>query len=319
VTGVDGRLRVAVLGPGGVGGLLAALLARDGHEVTCLAPPATAAHLAARGIELRSAAYGHVRAPVRAASELAAGEAMDAVLVAVKATQLEASVAAVPPGRLGDALLVPFLNGVEHPAWLRGRYPAWQVVPAAIRVESTRVAPGVIEHTSPFAVVELAVGGPADGRTRSLAAALAATGLEVMLRDDEATMLWAKLGFLGPAALLTTAVARPIGDARERHRDDLLALIHEVAEVARAEGVELDETFTITLMDAVPPRTETSMQRDAAAGRPIEIEAIGGAVLRAAARRGVPVPVTTRYVEELRGRQHDQPAQPAGREAGRAR
>ena len=59
--------RVAVLGPGGIGGLLGALLARRGDQVTCLAPPATAAHLAANGLELRSPTLGDARVLVEAA------------------------------------------------------------------------------------------------------------------------------------------------------------------------------------------------------------------------------------------------------------
>ena len=146
--------RVAVLGPGGVGGLLAGLLARRGDQVTCLAPPATAAHLAEHGLELRSPALGDARVRVEAASRLE--HPVDVLFVTVKAAQLETAAEAVPAGTLGDGLVVPFLNGIDHLAWLRERYPPDQVVAGTIRVESTRVGPGVIEHASPFAVVELA-------------------------------------------------------------------------------------------------------------------------------------------------------------------
>ncbi len=91
---------------------------------------------------------------------------MDVLFVTVKAAQLEAAVEAVPAGTLGHGLVVPFLNGIDHVAWLRERYPPDQVVAGTIRVESTRVGPGVIEHASPFAVVELAAGKvprPGDG------------------------------------------------------------------------------------------------------------------------------------------------------------
>ena len=87
--------RVAVLGPGGVGGLLAALLARRGDRVTCLAPPATAAHLAANGLELRSPALGDARVAVEAATRL--DHPVDVCFVTVKAAQLGAAVEAVPP------------------------------------------------------------------------------------------------------------------------------------------------------------------------------------------------------------------------------
>ena len=289
--------RVAVLGPGGVGGLLAALLARRGDQVTCLAPPATAAHLAGHGLELRSPALGDARVAVEAASRLE--HPVDAVLVTVKAAQLEAAVEAVPAGALGDGLVVPFLNGIDHVAWLRGRYPPDQVVAGTIRVESTRVGPGVIEHASPFAVVELAVGKAPRERVQELGARLAETGLDVTVRDDEAATLWSKLAVLAPIALVTTWAEAPFGEARSGHWEEAVAVAHEIVAAATADGVELDEQAIVAMLEKVPDGMRSSMQKDAAAGRPIELDAIGGAVLRAAARAGTDAPVTARLVAAL--------------------
>ena len=215
-------IQVAVLGPGGIGGLLAALLARRGDRVTCLAPPATAAHLAEHGLELRSPTLGDAKVAVEAATRL--DQPVDVVFVTVKATQLEAAVEAVPAEVLSGGLVVPFLNGIDHMAWLRERYPAGQVVAGTTRIESTRVGPGLIEHASPFAVVELAVADPSRReQVEALGARLAATGLDVTIRDDEAA--------------------------------------------------------TLAILERVPDAMRSSMQKDAAAGRPIELDAIGGAVL----------------------------------------
>jgi 2-dehydropantoate 2-reductase len=292
--------RVAVLGPGGVGGLLAALLARRGDRVTCLAPPATAAHLAANGLELRSPALGDNRVAVEAATRL--DHPVDVCFVTVKAAQLGAAVEAVPAEVLGDGLVVPFLNGIDHVAWLRGRYPPDQVVAGTIRVESTRVGPGVIEHASPFAVVELAAGKAPRARVEELGARLAETGLDVTVRDDEATTLWSKLAVLAPIALVTTWTAAPFGEARAGHRDELAAVTHEIARAARADGVELDPSAILAILDQLPDGMRSSMQKDAAAGRPIELDAIGGTILRAADRAGTDAPITARLVAELRTR-----------------
>jgi 2-dehydropantoate 2-reductase len=292
--------RVAVLGPGAVGGLLGALLARRGDEVVCLAPPATAARIAANGLELRSPMLGDAKVAVRAATRLE--EPVDACLVTVKATQLERAVEAVPPEALGGGLVVPFLNGVDHVAWLRERYPPEQVVAATIAVESTRVAPGVIEHDSPFVIVQVAH-GPADpDRVEGLAARLAEVGLDVTVRDSEAFALWTKLAMLAPTALLTTWAGAPIGEARARHPDELAAVVREVAQVAEAEGVELEADRNVKVIERLPAGMKSSMLKDAEAGLPLEVDAIGGAVLRAAQRAGIDVPVTARLVAELRAR-----------------
>lgn len=293
-------LRVAVLGPGGVGGLLGALLARDGADVVCLAGAGTAAVLAERGLHVESGRYGPLDVPVRAAERLT--EPVDVCLVTVKATHLEAALERVPAETLGRALVVPLLNGVDHLTVLRSRYPDAGVVGATIRVESTRVEPGVIRHDSPFAAVTLAAVGERADDVRRLAAALTSAGLDVTVTGDEGTTMWGKLVFLAPLALLTTHESAPAGVVRERRREDLTAVIGEAAAAARAEGAAVDEAEVLRAFDALPPGMQSSMQRDAAAGRALELDAIGGAVLRAADRHGIAVPVARRLLEELRKR-----------------
>ena len=292
------ELTVAVLGPGGIGGLLAGLLSRAGHRVICLAGEATAATLSTDGIHIRSGLYGDFTARVDA--DTALREPVDACLVAVKHTSLDAALDRVPPTALGDALLVPFLNGVEHPATLRARYRPDLIAPAVIRVESTRVAAGVIEHGSPFAEIDLTGEGVDRGRLDSLAEALDTAGPATRVLDDETAALWAKMSFLAPFALLTTRYGLPLGDVRTRHREELTALVEETAAVSRASGGPADPAQALARYDAFPPQTKSSMQRDAEAGRPLELDAIGGALLRTAERHGVSVPVTARVVRELR-------------------
>jgi 2-dehydropantoate 2-reductase len=289
---------VAVLGPGGTGGLLAALLARAGHRVVCLAGDDTADLLRTTGIQVRSRTFGDFTARVEADTELR--EPVDACVIAVKHTSLAAALDRVPPAVLGDGLVVPLLNGVEHPAALRTRYRQDRVAPAVIRVESTRVAPGVIEHGSPFAEVDLTGDGVPRERLDALAAALTAAGPATRVLDDESAALWAKMSFLAPFALLTTLHALPLGDVRTRHREELTALVEETAAVSAACGGPSDPAQALARYDAFPPGTKSSMQRDAEAGRPLELDAIGGALLRAAERHGVKVPVAARVVRELK-------------------
>ncbi|MDO0915306.1 2-dehydropantoate 2-reductase [Streptomyces sp. DT2A-34] len=296
------RLTVAVLGPGGIGGLLAALLSRAGHRVICLAGDETARTLRTTGIHVRSGLFGEFTAEVEADTELR--EPVDACLIAVKATALDAALTRVPPTALGDALIVPFLNGVEHPQTLRTRYRPDRVAPAVIRAESTRVAPGEIGHASPFAEIDLTGDPVPHGHLDALAHALDAAGPTTRVLDDETATLWAKMSFLAPFALLTTHHALPLGEVRTRHREELTSLVEETAAVSRACGGPADPTQALARYDAFPPSTKSSMQRDAEAGRPLELDAIGGALLRAAEQHGVPAPVTARLVQKLRTAGH---------------
>ncbi|WP_328839476.1 2-dehydropantoate 2-reductase [Streptomyces europaeiscabiei] len=298
------RLTVAVLGPGGVGGLLAALLARAGNRVICLAGEATAQALEKDGIEVRSPRFGDFTARIETAPEL--HEPVDAALITVKHTALPTALDRLPASALNPGtLVVPFLNGVEHPAALRAHYgDTVPVAPATIRVESTRVAPGVIEHGSPFAEVDLTGDSVPRGRLNSLAGALEWAGVGTRVLPDETAVLWAKMSFLAPFALLTTRHGLPLGEIRTQHREQLTALVEETAAVSAAVGAPVDPAEALRRYDAFPPTTRSSMQRDAEAGRPLELDAIGGALLRAAERHRVPTPVATHVVAELRAAGH---------------
>jgi len=226
--------RVAVLGPGGVGGLLAALLARSGATVVCLARQTTVDALEEFGLRVESAQFGDFSVAVGASERLT--EPVDVCLVTVKATQLEEALDRLPPDVVSSALIVPLLNGVEHIPLLRQRYPDASVVPATIRVESSRIAPAVIRHGSPFVAAELAEDEGTTAAVRRLAGELERVGITVKVSDDAATVMWSKLTFLAALALLTTAAQATAGEVRKSRRDDLVAIVGEVAAVARAEG-----------------------------------------------------------------------------------
>jgi len=298
----DGQA-VAIVGPGGVGGLLGALLIRQGADVTFVAPERSVSVLNSDGLRVNSGLYGNFSVAARAVPLLT--DPVDVCVVAVKAVQLETAMDGVPKQVVDEAVIVPFLNGVDHVDALRSIYGP-RVVAGTLRVASTRTAPGVIEHSSPFARAELALPEDLDGQLREAALRferwLVAAGVEVAVRSDEHSMLWGKLIFLCPLALLTTTYGIAAGEARTTHRGELVAVLDEIARVGRAVGASLSAESALEFFDSVPATMQSSMQHDAAAGRPIELDAIGGAVLRAADRTGIPVPVTQKLVDDLRRR-----------------
>jgi len=281
------------------------MLAREGSSVLVLAGDDSSRAIALNGLRLESRKFGNFAATVRTATRLT--ESVDAVFITVKATHLNDAIDRVPADALGNALVIPFLNGLEHVDRLRAVYPPASVVAATIRIETAKAEPGLIRHTSPFAAVELAASAGNLDRVESIAAHLASTGIGVRIRDDELAMLWDKFALLGPLALLTTHERANAGAVRSRRRAEAIALIGEVAAVAGADGVEIDRDAILRLLDSVPESMESSMQRDQAAGRPLELDALGGALIRRATRAGIAVPVTRRLVNDLQSRD----AQPA--------
>ncbi|HSS61998.1 MAG TPA: 2-dehydropantoate 2-reductase [Candidatus Limnocylindrales bacterium] len=296
----QGRLSLAVLGPGGVGGFLAAVMAREGSSVLVLAGPETSRAIAQHGLQLESKRFGNFQVSVQTSERLT--KPVDACFVTVKATQLSDALGRLPVGALGDGLVIPFLNGLEHIDTLRSVYEPTIVVAATIRIETTRIGPGVIRHTSPFAAVELAASVDNRERVDRIAEHMTAAGLDARVRDDELATLWDKFALLAPMALLTTHEYANVGTIRTKRRTDAIALIHEIAAVAEADGVNIDPEAVLRLMDSVPESMESSMQRDQTAGRPLELDALGGALLRRAHKARVAVPVTRRIVDELESR-----------------
>lgn len=287
---------IAVLGPGGVGGLVAAALARSGEEVVVVAREETAAHIAERGIEVRSVRLGDFVARPRAVSEL--HEPAGALVIATKAVTLAAALRRLtaPP-----TLVVPLLNGLDHLRLLRGRFGAEHVCAGAIRVESDRPQPGVVVQTSPFLRVDLAPRWPA---TEQFAAALERAGIPARILDSEAEAMWGKLVRLNALACTTSAFDRTLGAIRDdpQTREQLERCVEEAAAVARAEGAEVEPASVMEELEAAHATLGSSMNRDIAAGREPELDAIPGAVLRAAQRQGLRCPAIEALVSRIRAR-----------------
>jgi len=286
---------IAVLGPGGVGGFLAAALARAGENVIVVAREDTAAAIAADGITVRSVRLGDFFAHPRARTECS--EPVDVLLVATKATGLEDALERI---RLSPPLVVPLLNGIDHMARLRARFGAGRVAAGVIRIEADRPEPGQIVQTSPFLRVDLAADDPALApRLGALAQALLDADVPVLVGQGEAQILWSKLVRLNALASTTSATDRPIGVIRSdpEWREILIACIYETAAVANADGAEIDPSDTLAELDDAHAELGSSMRRDIAAGREPELDAIAGAVLRAGARHGIACPTVERLAE----------------------
>ncbi len=292
-------MKIAVLGPGGVGGLLAVALERDGHDVIVVAQDSTAEVIASRGIALNSVKFGELQASPRAVTSLT--EPVDVLLVATKALGLEDALARI---EVEPALVLPLLNGLDHLAVLRRRFASETVLAGSIRVESDRPEAGVVVHTSPFLLISMAGAPSAAGAMSALADALEHAGVPSKVLDSEADVMWSKLVRLNALACTTSAYDKLLGEIRSTPelRGDLVATMEEAAAAGRAEGADVDATTAIAELERAHATLGSSMQRDIAAGRTPELDAIPGSVMRAAARHGLPYPTIERLVAIIAAR-----------------
>ncbi|HEY2216541.1 MAG TPA: 2-dehydropantoate 2-reductase [Solirubrobacteraceae bacterium] len=305
-------MKIAVLGPGGVGGLLAGALERAGDEVTIVARESTAELIAEDGLRVGSVKLGEFIERPRATARL--DDDVDALIVATKAAGLEAAlerIAVAPP------VVLPLLNGLDHIALLRERFAAETVLAGTIRVEADRPQPGVVVHTSPFLLVEMASRyESARPQMDALVAALGNAG--VSARADrpisdhaEAQVMWSKLVRLNALACTTSAYDKLLGEIRSTPelRADLVGAIEESCAAGQAEGADnVNPQKAIDELEQAHATLGSSMQRDIAAQREPEVDAIPGSVLRAARRHNLRCPTIERLVAMILARVEDQPA-----------
>jgi 2-dehydropantoate 2-reductase len=274
---------IAVIGPGAIGGTVAAWLARDADNVmtVCARTPFDQLDIDTPNGALTASPI------VLTASEQAV--AVDWILIATKAYDV-ASVAPWLRALSGPGTRVAVLqNGVEHVQRFAPYADVASLVPVVVDMPAQRVSPGRIQQRGDG---KLTVADDANGR--DFARLFANTGFAVVTVADFNTQAWRKLA-LNCAGAVSAATLRPTGiAANEKVGDIMRALSLECIAVARAQGAEIDDSWAdevLAIYRASPPDLIDSLHADRRAGRPLEIDARNGAVVRIGRRHGIATPV----------------------------
>ena len=285
----------AVLGVGAVGGLVGTAVASLGENVTVIVRPERLPGYPAKlSVERPS---GTITAPAKVATTLS--NPVDVLWIATKTYQLQTALQAV---QSSPRCIIPLLNGVDHVEVLRTHFGHGLVLPATIAVEAEKIAPGRFVQRSPFVNLNLAASG------EQLLGAIVARlrDLEFVCRfiPNEQTLLWSKLCFLGPFALVTTASGMNKGEiyADAEWKRKLMSTMGEACAVAKASGAEVDPAQIQAIFDGLPASIRSSMQKDVAAGRPLELDAIGGPIARGGERYGIDVSTTAALIAAIRAK-----------------
>jgi 2-dehydropantoate 2-reductase len=289
-------VRILVHGAGAVGGYFGALLARGGHEVWLVARGANLEALRARGVVVELDGE-MLRVPsVRAVADPRDAPPAELVLVCVKSYDTATAAVALRPAVVPDTVVLSLQNGVENEDILARGLGVPPLMVALTRIGVELTAPGTITYSGRGTIVFGEPDGAESGRARRVADALGAAGVPFQLRPDILVAAWEKLawnaGFNAVTALTRATVAEVI-DAPAA-RDLVVAVMEEVDAVAVASGIPVRRRRTAAVLDdsrSGLPDFQTSMLQDVLRGRRLEHDAITGAVVRAGARAGVPVPV----------------------------
>jgi 2-dehydropantoate 2-reductase len=278
----------AILGVGAIGGLLGTALGSLGEDVTLIVRTEKLATYPTNLLLERPS--GVLEARVKVADKLI--NPVDVLWIATKTYQLESALAAV---KTVPKMIVPLLNGVDHVAVLRKRFGEDRVVPATIAVEAEQSAPGHFVHRSPIRLNIASSGEPVLG---AIIRRLGDDGFICQFMPDELSLLWGKLCFLEPFALVTSAFGKNLSEifADPELKRTLHSVIAEACTIAQAAGAKVDAARIEGAFESLPATMRSSMAKDYAAGRQLELDGVAGPVLRGAAAHHIAIPFTQRLV-----------------------
>ncbi|HWF83860.1 MAG TPA: 2-dehydropantoate 2-reductase [Vicinamibacterales bacterium] len=292
-------MRFAIIGSGAVGGYYGAKLAQTGHDVTFIARGAHLAAMRERGLAIRSPLGDFVVRP-RAEDDPARVPPVDVAIFAVKAYSNPGALPLLAAIARGDTVALTLQNGVDSVDDVAAAVGAARVLGGSTYIATALSEPGVIEQTGTHRrIVFGEVSGDTSqvsSRAQAIHDAFASADIISEPVADARVPIWEKFCYLSPFAACTGAARVPIGPlwADPSAKDLLIAAFHEVAAVARAEGVAISADLIdriIAYVDSVPPSTRSSLLIDLQQGKPIEVEALLGTVVRRGGRARVPTPI----------------------------
>ncbi|HEX8408181.1 MAG TPA: 2-dehydropantoate 2-reductase [Thermoanaerobaculia bacterium] len=290
-------MRIAIVGAGGVGGYFGGRLAQAGVDTTFIARGATLDALRTRGLRVDSVKGDFVLQRVNATGNPSIVGPVDAILLAVKAWQLADAAKNLGPMLGPDTMVVPLENGIDAPDVLTPIVGREHVLGGLCAIVSFIVEPGHIRHAAFDPIVMFGeLDNTRTARVERLRDAFTRAGVNAQIPDDIHHSMWTKLLFIAVMSGIGALTRVPVDVWRgsPEIRDIALAALREIVAVAAARGVDLGADAvekTWQRYEGMAPGSTASLQRDVMDGKPSELDAQLGAIVRLARESGVDAPV----------------------------
>ena len=298
-------MTIAVVGAGAIGGFLGAQLARSGQEVILIARGPHLAAMRSRGVTVRHGGEEFTAHP-ECTEDINALSRAEVVFLTLKAHSIPQVAEAIGSSLADGACVVGAQNGIPwwyfedrhlesvDPGGVIARNIPYKLVVGCIAYPAAQVVePGIIEllEGNRFTLGE--PDGSRSERVQSISTMLAKAGLKAPIQTRIRTEIWLKLlgnATFNPVSALTRATLVEMVTS-PAPRELVRTLMEEVDAVARALGVEVPLSIEKRMDGAAATGAhKTSMLQDLEAGRPLEVDALLGAVVELADGEGVPVP-----------------------------
>ncbi|WGM30322.1 2-dehydropantoate 2-reductase [Brevundimonas sp. NIBR11] len=282
------RLSIAVVGPGAIGGTVAAWLSHSPSVAAvtlCARTPLDRLEVVAPDGRVIKASPRVVTDP----SEITAP--VDWVLVATKAYDVAAAAAWLKPLLGAETRVAVLQNGVEHVERFTPFLDADRIVPVIVDIPAERSAPGRIHHRRDGTVTV-----PAGEAGETFTSLFAKSVIEASTTDDFTTVAWTKLS-LNCAGAINALTRQPAGVVRKPGVADLMrAMVWECVCVGRAIGADLSDNipdWVLERTESSPADSVNSLLGDRLAGRRMEWDARNGVIARLGTKHGIPAPLNS--------------------------
>ncbi len=289
-------MKIAVVGLGGVGGYVSARLKKSGADVVGFARGKHLQQIQQNGLEIiEDENSWHVDMDVKNLDEVEGS--FDVVIFCVKSYDLKSSYEAISSHLGSDTILISFSNGVSNGDELRKLSDA-KVLDGCIYILSHIQKAGVIRKKGK---VFTAVFGGDEKATQTLKDIFEKANLRIKTPDDIKTAIWKKYIFISSFATITSYYNKSIGYIYQHHKDEVEGILKEIASVAHAKGIEIEDEVEKSLLVAskLPYESSTSMWLDFKHKKQTELETLSGFVIKEGVACGVATPLMSKMYKKL--------------------
>jgi len=289
-------VRIAVMGAGSIGGYFGGMLSRGGNQVTLIARGPHLKAIRDRGLRIVTDEAEFVIHCDATDDPKEVGQ-VDLALLTVKTYHNQQAVPAMLPLLSEITTVLCLQNGIDSYRAVAEIVGSDKVMPGAAYIEAALPGPGVVKQTG--RVVRIAFGEPDGGdseRGRRILETLERSGIPAEFSQDIQKTLWSKFLFIATMAGVTTLSRQTMAELmpRPEWKRVIIGCMKEIEAVGRAWGVNLDPMIvdnTLQYIEGSLEQMHASMHADIMAGRPLELEALTGAVVRAGQAANAPTPI----------------------------
>jgi len=307
------KIKIAIVGLGGVGGYYGGMLAKKYAD-----HPDIDIYFVARGAHLKKVQEDGLTLitedgtfqvyPTLATDNVAEIGAVDYIILTPKSYDLESTVNQIKPLVGFHTVIVPLLNGIDNSDRIRALLPGTEVWQGCCYIVARLNEPGVVESSGGLHRFNFGYEfKQTNNRLDSFEILLKAAGIDAYFHEKIMHVIWTKFFFISATASLTSYFDVSFGAllTDEVRKATLISLLEELLLISNAEGAEIERTVidkVIHQLEKLPFETTASMHSDFKAGKNTEVQGLTGSVVELGKKHGIPTPIYEKVYAELKSR-----------------